>query len=333
MVIGGGPAGMEASSRLAQLGYSVTLVEKTEKLGGKLNEWDRLFPNGKLASELLQDIHKSLQNGVKSILNTTLSDIQRDNKRFIATLSNGNEVTSDAILVTSGFEVFDAHRKEEYGYGIYDNVITSADLEKLFREHKEIKTSNGKAPKRIGIIHCVGSRDEKAGNTYCSQVCCITAVKQAIELKQVLPDADVFSFYMDLRMFGRHFEDIYKKAQIEYNVQFIRGRLSEAFENSDGSILLKVEDTLLNKPLKISVDLVVLMVGMEPSKTSRSLCEKIGLSNNGDGFFNQDDPHFASSKTGVPGIFVAGACSGPKTMEATLNEARSAAFQIAEFLK
>jgi heterodisulfide reductase subunit A len=158
-------------------------------------------------------------------------------------------------------------------------------------------------------------------------------VKQAIELKQVLPDADVFSFYMDLRMFGRHFEDIYKEAQIEHNVQFIRGRLSEAFENSDGSILLKVEDTLLNKPLKLSVDLVVLMVGMEPSKTSRSLCEKIGLSNNGDGFFNQDDPHFASSKTSVPGIFVAGACSGPKTMEATLNEARSAAFQIAEFLK
>jgi len=333
MVIGGGPAGIEASAKLTQLGFSVILVEQTEKLGGKLNQWDRLFPNGKHAKDLLQDIQKTLDSGVKPVLNTTLSEVNKENNQFIATLSNGQTVVSDAILVTTGFDLFDAHRKEEYGYGIYDNVITSADLEKTFRQNQEIRTSNGKVPKRIGIIHCVGSRDEKAGNTYCSQVCCITAVKQAIELTKALPGAEVFSFYMDLRMFGRHFEDIYKTAQIEHNVQFIRGRLSEAFENSDGSIMLKVEDTLLNKPLKLNVDLVVLMVGMEPSKTSVLLQEKLKISHNGDGFFYQYDPHYASAKTNVPGIFIAGACSGPKTMDATLNDARSAAFQVAEYLK
>src|SRR5512145_267057 len=125
MVIGGGPAGMEASSKLSQLGYSVTLVEQAEKLGGKLNQWDRLFPNGKPAKELLHEIQQSLSKGVKPILNTTLSEIQKDNNLFIAMLSDGSKVTSDAILVTSGFELFDARRKEEYGYGIYDNVITS----------------------------------------------------------------------------------------------------------------------------------------------------------------------------------------------------------------
>lgn len=333
LIIGGGPAGMEASAKLTQLGYTVTLVEQTEKLGGKLNQWDRLFPNGRIASDLLHDIYKNLNTDVQPVLNTTLSEIKREDNRFVATLSNGYIVVADAILVTTGFELFDAHRKEEYGYGIYDNVITSADLEWLFHNNQEIRTSSGKIPKRIGIIHCVGSRDEKAGNTYCSQVCCITAVKQAIELTEAIPGLEVFSFYMDLRMFGRHFEEIYKKAQIEHNVQFIRGRLSEAFENSDGSIMLKVEDTLLNKPLKLNVDMVVLMVGMEPSKTSRLLQEKLQISHNGDGFLTPYDPHYASAKTDVLGIFIAGACSGPKTMDATLNDARSAALQVADYLR
>ncbi|NJO70443.1 MAG: CoB--CoM heterodisulfide reductase iron-sulfur subunit A family protein, partial [Bacteroidetes bacterium] len=102
----------------------------------------------------------------------------------------------------------------------------------------------GKTPQRIGIVHCVGSRDEKAGNTYCSKVCCVTGVKQAIELKEQLPSSEIFNFYMDLRMYDRYFEDLYKEAQVKHHVQFIRGRLSEAFENPDGTVMIKIEDTL-----------------------------------------------------------------------------------------
>ena len=165
-------------------------------------------------------------------------------------MNNSYELTADAILVTTGYDLFNASKKEEYGYGIYDNVITSAELEKLFSEGKSIVTSKGLPPKRVGFIHCVGSRDEKVGNKYCSKVCCVTAVKQAIELKERIPDVEAFCFYMDLRMYGMHFETLYRDSQEKYGVNFIRGRLSEACENIDGTILIKVEDTLAGRPLK-----------------------------------------------------------------------------------
>lgn len=332
LVIGGGVAGTETSVKLSEMGYQVTIVEQSDKLGGKLNQWDRLFPNQQPAKDLLQTLKKSLNQNIKPFYNTTVSHIKKENNDFIATLSDGQNINANALVLSTGFDIFNARKKEEYGYGIYDNVITSADLEKIFREEQKITTSSGEKPKRVGIIHCVGSRDEKVGNTYCSQVCCITAVKQAIEIKEQLPETDVFCFYMDLRMFGRHFEEIYKKAQIEYGIQFIRGRLSESFENPDGSVMLKAEDTLLNKPLKINVDLVVLMVGMEPSKSLASLINDLNVETGSDGFFAQADMHYASVKTSSSGVFVAGACTGPKTMEATLNEARSAALEVAKYL-
>ena len=153
-------------------------------------------------------------------------------------------ITANAVLLTTGFDIFDAGRKEEYGYGIYDNVITSVELEEAFKSGMPLQTVQGGTPSRIGFIHCVGSRDEKAGNMHCSKVCCVTAVKQAIEVKEMFPSAEVFLFYMDLRMFGRHFEELYKEAQQKYGIQFIRARLSEAFENPDGTLQIRIEDTL-----------------------------------------------------------------------------------------
>jgi heterodisulfide reductase subunit A2 len=333
VIIGGGVAGLEASVRLSELGFSVSIVEQSNELGGKLNRWDRLFPDQQPAAELLESIQQRFNSQITSLVNTQVLSIQKKDHQFELTLDNNKTLKGDAILISTGFETFNARRKEEYGYGIYDNVVTSADLEKIFRDGEELRTSNGKVPERIGIIHCVGSRDEKAGNTYCSQVCCITAVKQAIEIKEKLPDAEVFCFYMDLRMFGRNFEDLYKKAQMEYNVQFIRGRLSEASENTNGSVILKVEDTLLGKPLKLNVDMVVLMVGMEPVASAKQLGEQLNLKIGTDGFFNPSDSHYHTTFSEVPGVFLAGACTGPKTMENTLNEARAAALAISAYLK
>ncbi|HEY4785141.1 MAG TPA: FAD-dependent oxidoreductase [Bacteroidales bacterium] len=333
LVIGGGIAGMEASAKLSELGLSVTIVEQTDKLGGKLNHWDRLFPHNLPAKDLLKKLHTSLDKNVQKYLNTEVVSIQKAKKQFYYSLRGGEELKADAILVSTGFEVFNARKKEEYGYGIYENVITSADLEQIFRTNGNLKTHAGKSPERIGIIHCVGSRDEKAGHSYCSQVCCITAVKQAIEIREKLPKAEVFCFYMDLRMFGRHFETIYKDAQIKHGVQFIRGRLSEAFENANGSIMLKVEDTLLGKPLKMNVDLVVLMVGMTPAANAARIKDMLELELADDGFFVPLEVPYGSTQTSIPGVFVAGTSTGPKTMENTINEARAAALDIKEYLE
>jgi heterodisulfide reductase subunit A2 len=332
LVIGGGVAGLEASIRLSELGFSVSVVEQSDKIGGKLNLWDRLFPNSFQAKELLNKIESRLGENIKIYLNTQISDIRKNNQLFDVSLNIGTEITADAILVSTGFDLFDANKKEEYGYGIYDNVITSAELELNFRNGGPLLTLAGKIPKRIGIIHCVGSRDEKAGHTYCSQVCCITAVKQAIEIREALPDTEVFCFYMDLRMFDRHFEKIYKDAQVIHEVQFIRGRLSEAFENSDGSLMLKVEDTLLGKPLRMNVDMVILMVGMKPAENDTKIKELLKLETGEDGFFTPENLPYESLKTVIQGVFMAGACGGPKTINNTINEARAVALEISEYL-
>ena len=213
VVIGGGPSGLEASAKLHKMGYNVILVEKSPALGGHLAKWDRLFPQGIPAKDVLEGMISNI-NGVKYFLNANVQSINALGKSYNVILDNGITVLADAVLFATGFDLFKAEKKEEYGYGIYERVITNADLENWFRTKEDSRVANN--PKRIGFVHCVGSRDEKAGNRYCSKVCCATAVKQACEIKQEFPDAEVFCFYMDLRMFGRGYEDLYLSAQKEY---------------------------------------------------------------------------------------------------------------------
>lgn len=332
VVIGGGIAGMEASAHLAAMNFEVTLIEKAAQLGGHLNKWELLFPTMRSGSEVLGFLKKGVEGHVNIICNANIIDIEKNNNSFVVKLDDNRFFNADSILVTTGYDIFDARKKEEYGYGIYNNVITSAELEEAFISGKELTTTSGKKPQRIGIIHCVGSRDEKIGNVYCSKVCCVTAVKQAIEIKQKLPDAEIYCFYMDLRMYGMHFEALYKKAQEEFAINFIRGRLSEACENIDGSILIKAEDTLSARPLKMNVDILVLMVGFVTAKGTLPIRDMLGLQFGTNSFFKTTDQHTLTNTSNVPGVFFAGACTGPKTITNTITDARAAAMTIATYL-
>jgi len=333
VVIGAGPAGLETSANLAKLGLRVTLVEKEAVAGGHLRKWHALFPDFLSGNDAIENITKGINESVKIQSDTKVTGLESVNEYFTVSGHNGWQEKADAVVLTTGFQLFDSHRKEEYGYGIYENVITSADLEELFASGKEFVNRHGDKPDRVGFVHCVGSRDEKVNNLHCSKVCCITAVKQAIEVKQLLPDAEVFCFYMDLRMFGRHYEELYKEAQEKYNIQFIRGRLSESTEDKDGKIVVKVEDTLLGKPLRIKVGLLVLMAGMEPQADTKLLTNMLGLKNVPDGFIQPVDETLKANFTEIPGVFIAGTCSGPKSVSDTLADARSAALAVADYLR
>lgn len=332
-IIGAGPAGIESAGILTKLGYHVVLLEKDEEIGGHLRQWDHLFPNIRKSEEVLKYLTSKIDGDTTVITGATVNEIKKNSGFDLLLDRPGNSFHADAVLIATGFDLFDAHRKEEYGYGIYENIITSAELETMFSAHTLPKKRNGADIKRVAFIHCVGSRDEKAGIRHCSKVCCVTAVKQAIELKQMLPDLEVFSFYMDLRMFGLGYEELYKEAQENYGIHFIRGRLSESFENQDGSIMVKVEDTLAGKPLRLNVDMMVLMVGMLPSSTTPSLSRLIGLETNPNGFFKALDEHYGAQLSNIDGVFFAGACKAPKNIEETLADARAAALQIDEYLK
>ncbi len=250
IIIGGGVAGMEAAGTLAEMGMKVTLIEKSQDPGGHLLKWHALFPDRRPADEVRNYLRHRIDNeNISVITNTTVEKIRHHGHDVVINLSGGTEERADAAIVATGFDLFDARRKEEYGYGIYDNVITSAELEEMFNRHKVVK-ADGSVPSRIGFIHCVGSRDEKVNNNHCSKVCCVTAVKQAIEVRRMLPACEVFCFYMDMRMYGPYYEELYRESQEVHNVNYIRGKVSEASVNINNRLVIKVEDTLAGQTLE-----------------------------------------------------------------------------------
>ena len=335
VVIGGGPAGMEAALSLAGRGHKVYIVEKTNALGGHLARWDRLFPQQDPAQDILNDMLNGIKNAddkIEVICNAQVQSVKKRMRGLEVMLSNQKMIQADAVLVCCGFDLFRAERKEEYGYGIYDNVLTSADLEERFRQ-KKVLCADGRVPEKVAFVHCVGSRDEKVDHTYCSKVCCVTAVKQASEIKELYPQTEVFNLYMDLRMFDRYFEQMYHKAQSHYGVHFVRGRLSEVSETADGRLQIKTEDTLLGRPMKLTVDMLVLMVGMQACAQTEELSEKLDLKvSSSDHFFETKDLFLKGNYAHTKGIFLAGACTGPKSLPDTLQDARSAAESIHRYL-
>ena len=247
------------------------------------------------------------------------------------TLASGEELKCDAVVIATGFTLFDARIKEEYGYGIYDNVVTSADLEQMFNKG-EVRLTSGEAPRRIAILHCVGSRDEKVCQRHCSKVCCVTGVKQAIELKKLFPAADVFNFYMDIRMFGPGYEEMYREAQMNYNIHFVRGRISEVSPTINNRLQIKAEDTLTGRPLKLGVDMLVLLVGMRSNDMNATLEAESGLKCQPSGFMQPKDSFAGNVESNVEGIFYAGAVTAPKNVGESINEGTAAAMAAAEWL-
>ena len=340
-IIGAGPAGIEAASILAAMEETeVLLFEKSASVLTNLRDKAFLFPDFSPADDLVEILESKIdRDNIKLHLSTEITSVTSTDSATEAggimdwelQDASGVRYLADAVLVTSGYTVFDAKRKEELGYGIYPGVITSIDMEKMLKEGK-ILNSVGDVPKKIVFLQCVGSRDEKSGNHYCSKVCCVTAVKQAIEVRKLLPEVEAYIFYMDLRMWGGGFEEMYRKSQEKYDVRYVRGRISEAASTYDGKVQIKSEDTLVGLPLKMSADLLVLMVGMEPSEGTKMLTRQCDCAD-AYGFATTMNPHLRDNETAQPGLYVAGSCKRPMSLNDTLTDARSAALRIAEYLK
>lgn len=242
-----------------------------------------------------------------------------------------------AILIATGYDTFDPSEKRNLGYGLFQNVVTALELERLLSPSgpsmgEVVRPSDGKTPKRIVFIQCVGSRDESVGRTYCSRVCCTYAVKQALELRDRIPDAEIYVFYQDMRTFGKGFEESYREA-IRSRVRFIRGLVSKVVEDpKTKNLVVMAEDTLLGTPVEIEADLVVLSVGMVPSKGTERLLFVLNVPTSEDGFVMEAHPKLRPVETQVPGIYVAGCAQGPKDIQDTVAQASAAASKISSLL-
>ena len=331
-IIGGGPAGLEAASVLAENGLSVKLFEAKSEWAENLKNKYKIFPDFSSAADLIGQLTAKTEHAnISKHLHTEITQISKDKDIWKLKDGNGKEYDASAVLLAAGYDVFDAKRKEEFGYGIYDGVITSVELEQMLGSQRIINKL-GEAPQRVVFLQCVGSRDEKTGNHYCSKICCVTAVKQAIEVKKLIPKTEVFVFYMDLRMWGQHFEELYRESQEQYNIRYVRGRISEASSTFDGRIQIKAEDTLIGRPLKMTTDLLVLMVGMEASRGVRKLSEDCGICGEY-GFAQSKNPHLCDNLTDRAGLFLAGACKRPMSITDVIADARAAAVEIVKYLR
>jgi len=243
------------------------------------------------------------------------------------------EVEVGAAILATGFKPFDAARIPEYGYGTYKNVLTGLEFEKMNSASGptggKIVMADGGEPKSVGIIHCVGSRDQRH-NKYCSRVCCMYALKFAHLIKEKT-GAEVYNFYIDMRCFGKGYEEFYHRL-LEEEVRFIRGRAASVsdFPLNDkevGKLVVRVEDTLIGQVRRIPLDMVVLANGLDPGEDAARLARTFHISCAG-GFFMERHPKLAPVQTPTDGVFIAGVCQGPKDIPDTVAQASAAASQV-----
>jgi heterodisulfide reductase subunit A len=240
------------------------------------------------------------------------------------------EIQVGTVIVATGFKTFDPQRTPYYGYGIYPNVYTSLEIERLVNASGptsgEILLRNGKPPKSVALIHCVGSRDENT-NRWCSRVCCLYSLKLAHLIKE-RTEAEVYNFYIDMRTPGKGMEEFYNHIA-EEGIQMIRGRVADIYPDTspgaEGRLIVQAEDTLISRVLKVPVDMVVLSVGLEPHVDNANVRRLFNLSCSNEGFFLERHPKLAPVSSFTDGIFLAGCCQGPKDIPDTVAQAGAAA--------
>jgi len=242
------------------------------------------------------------------------------------------EVEAGAVVLATGFRLFDPARAPEYGFGRWPNVVTSLQLERMLHPSGptggRVLLANGRPPRSVALLHCVGSRDRRY-NRHCSRVCCSTALKLALLVRRAT-GARVHQFYVDMRASGKHAEEFYEQAQ-RAGVTFVQGRGTEVACRG-GTLMVKAEDGLLGRQVVLPVDMVVLAAGMEPHADAAALANRFGVACGEQGFFAERHMKFAPVETAVEGVFLAGACQGPKDVPESVAQGGAAAAAVLELM-
>ncbi len=359
LVIGGGIAGMKAAADLAARGIPVLLVEKTEKLGGRLNDRGRVYPSERDASELVEELARTVQANPR--IEIRLSSQVKAVSGFIGNFKvevapeggAAEQRTVGAILLATGFRPYQP-REGEFLYrggssaSAGPAVLTLPEFIQLLRatpENARHLLVNGRAVRNVAFLHCVGSRQldgvhepqpDGRLNTYCSRTCCTTILQQALAVRRRFPKTGVYNFYQDIRTYGRGEENYYTEAS-KAGVVFFRYNgeeppavaLSAPESARDGAISITVKDTLTwNEELTLPVDLLVLGTGMIPGAIA-DLIEQMKLATGEDGFLQEVHPKLRPVEVAVNGVLLAGAAQGPMNIQETLAAAGAAAVKVA----
>jgi heterodisulfide reductase subunit A2 len=339
-IIGGGPGGLRAAHSLAEIGGRVLLIEQRDFLGGTpiAENYAGLTPHGEPARPQIERMVAAVtaHPDVDVRTGTVVTAAAGDPGAYTLTLrgqEGERQEECGAIIIATGFSHFDPGRETQmYGYYEYADVVTLSDLEGMLSAHQVVRPSTGQPPERVCFIQCVGSRDRHIGNEYCSKVCCGVASKEAIEIRQLLPNSKVYIFYIDMRMYGYWENQIYWPAQEKHHVQYVKGIISEVLAKGD-RLLVRGEDTTMGRPMELEMDLVVLSVGMEASPGTRQVSKMLGVKQNKYGFVDAVAVPLDTVSTSREGIFACGAALGPADLEDTVSSASAAAMKAFAYLR
>ena len=325
LVIGGGVTGMTVALSLANQNFQVHLIEKEPELGGKLRELHKLYPSEKDAGEILEEYAQAVRSNPN--IKTYTSSTVKHNEGFIGNFKvtidhKGKEGNLDVgtIIVATGAEVLKPQGM--YLYGENRNVITQLELEQFLKKKTLPK------PKNVVMIQCVGAREEKeGGRNYCSRICCAVAVKNALQIKEMYPEAEVAILYRDMQTYGREFEEQYKRVRESF-VQFIRFDKEDPPEVSadpDGKIAVRVHDIFVNATLELQPDLIVLSTPLIPPEENKELSRTLKVPLGTDGFFFEAHVKLRPVDFATDGIYVCGTAHSPKTIPESIAQAYAAA--------
>jgi len=327
LVIGGGIAGIKAAQLLAGPHRKVYLVEKTASLGGKVNEFEKLFPNmDSAAAAISQEIQKLLQaENVEVLTESEVTEILGFLGNFevkVHKKAEDQEMGLDvgAIVLAIGFALLDPGSLSQYGYGKFDDVYTSLEFERM-NASGEILLKNGKQPGSVAIIHCVG-REEKG---YCSRVCCLHSLKFARYLKSRISGVKVSQFYSDLCIPGKSHQKFYEETK-ELGVDFIRVQNTEVAESGKGMVIKY--DTEAGLKGSLEADMVVLSSAIEPSSDTSKFAEMLNIPLSESGFFSEEHEKLAPISTPAEGIFIVGCAQGPQSVADSIVQSEAAAGKI-----
>ncbi|MCJ7444756.1 MAG: CoB-CoM heterodisulfide reductase HdrA2 [Methanotrichaceae archaeon] len=244
--------------------------------------------------------------------------------------------TVGAIIVATGWQAFDAARKEEYGFGRYKDVITTLQLERLLNsagptKGDVVRPSTGQIPQSIAFLQCVGSRDAAIGNIYCSRICCMATLKNAQLVKEKYPDTDITVYYLDIRAGGEGYEEYYIRAQ-KLGINFVHARISR-IEEVKGNLYMNYEDPDTGRFKRVSYDLAVLSIGLEPDQGAEVIGNILGLARRSDRFFEIAHPKMRPVEAHIDGVFIAGCASGPKEIQTSIAQGGAAAAKAIKLLQ
>ncbi|HKK14921.1 MAG TPA: FAD-dependent oxidoreductase [Gammaproteobacteria bacterium] len=331
LVVGGGPAGLTAAAGVSAAGQKAVLVEKEDVLGGApiLSGYAKLVPSGEWAKDAIgrmvsrveQDDSVTVHKGAK------VTKLDGEAGDFSATLSNGETVSAGAVILATGFTHFDSINKPEWGFGTYEDVLTTTQMEQMVASGQIRCPSDGRVPERVAILLCVGSRDRQIGREWCSKICCTVSANLAMEVKELSPETDVFIYYMDIRTFGLYEDKFYWKSQEEFKTKFVKARIAEVTASGDGRLLVKGEDTLVKRPIVIPFDLVVHAIGMDPNEDNPEISKVFGIGLEKHGFIERAEHYTNTCGTTRRGIYSCGASYGPESIDDSISQGSAAAMR------